>query len=99
MWESDPRTADRAADFQRLVIRVIEKMRIMRSVLQFIPRRKFSNHTIADMDANMVRMSEYMKDSANRTEAKRKLAPTASADECSSPPPAKRFCDRKIKDN
>jgi hypothetical protein len=69
-WETDPRTRDRAADFQRLVIRTMEKMRIMRSVLQYIPRRRFSNHTIDDMDANMARMEAYVKDGENRKDVK-----------------------------
>lgn len=66
-WESDPRTRDRAAEFERLSIRVTDKMRIMRSVLQFIPRRRFSNHTVADMEANMARMAAYIRDGENRT--------------------------------
>lgn len=65
-WEDDPRTMDRAAEFQRLAIRVVDKMRIMRSVLQFIPRRRFSNHTVSDLDANMNRMKNYIRDVKNR---------------------------------
>jgi hypothetical protein len=71
LWESDPRTCDKAAEFERLSIRVTDKMRIMRSVLQFIPRRRFSNHTVADMEANMARMRSYIKDSENRDEVKK----------------------------
>jgi hypothetical protein len=65
-WEDDPRTADRAAEFQRLTIRTVDKMRIMRSVLQFIPRRKFSNHTVADLSPNVRRMRAYVRDGENR---------------------------------
>jgi hypothetical protein len=71
-WETDPRTCDRAAEFERLSIRVTDKMRIMRSVLQFIPRRRFSNHTVADMEANMERMKAYIKDGENRDSAKKR---------------------------
>jgi len=72
-WETDPRTCDRAPEFEKLVIRVVEKMRILRSVLQYIPRRKFSNHTVMDMEANMVRMQNYMKDAENKKNRKRSL--------------------------
>jgi hypothetical protein len=72
LWESDPRTCDKAAEFERLTIRVTEKMRIMRSVLQFIPRRRFSNHTVVDMENDMDRMKAYIRDSENRDEAKTK---------------------------
>lgn len=65
-WEEDPRTMDRAAEFQRLTMRVVDKMRIMRSVLQFIPRRRFSNHTVSDLDANISRMKNYIRDVKNR---------------------------------
>lgn len=65
-WETDPRTCDKAPDFEKLVMQVVGKMRILRSVLQYIPRRKFSNHTVADMDANMERMRNYMKDAENK---------------------------------
>lgn len=73
MWETDPRTMDKAAEFERISTRVIDKMRIMRSVLQFIPRRRFSNHTVADLNANILRMKAYMRDSDNRDEAKEVL--------------------------
>lgn len=72
LWETDPRTCEKAAEFERLSIRVTDKMRIMRSVLQFIPRRRFSNHTVADMENNMSRMRAYMKDGENREEVKKK---------------------------
>lgn len=72
-WENDPRTCDRAPEFSKLVIKVTDKMRILRTILQFIPRRKFSNHTVADLDANMERMRNYMKDSENKR--KRKMSP------------------------
>jgi hypothetical protein len=78
-WEKDPRTIDRAAEFQRLSMRVVDKMRIMRSVLQFIPRRRFSTHTISDLDANIQRMRAYMRDSENRDEAKRRSPATPNA--------------------
>jgi hypothetical protein len=71
-WETDPRTCDMAAEFERLSMRVTDKMRIMRSVLQFIPRRRFSNHTIADMGANMTRMRAYIRDGDNRDEVEKK---------------------------
>lgn len=61
-WESDPRTCSRAAEFEKLAMRVVDKMRILRSVLQYIPRRKFSEHTISDLDNNMARMRDYVKD-------------------------------------
>lgn len=72
-WEADPRTCDCAPEFERLVARVTEKMRIMRSVLQYVPRRKFSNHTVADMLANMERMRSYLKDGENRDVARKRL--------------------------
>lgn len=86
LWESDQRTRDSAAEFERLSIRVTEKMRIMRSVLQFTPRRRFSNYTVADMAANMERMRAYIKDSENRDEVKKKRQLEESGD---SPPTKK----------
>lgn len=68
-WESDPRTCDRAAEFEKLVMRVMAKMRILRTVLQYIPRRRFSNHTVADLDHNMTRMRAYIKDDANKVKS------------------------------
>lgn len=65
-WESDPRSSSRAPDFERLVNRVVSKMRTLRSVLQYVPRRRFSNHTIADMDANMARIRDYLKENVDR---------------------------------
>jgi hypothetical protein len=65
-WESDPRTAERAPEFEMMVIKVDDKMRILRSVLQYIPRRRFSNHTIDDLDRNMKRLRNYIRDESNR---------------------------------
>lgn len=76
-WETDPRTCDRAPEFEKLVMQVVEKMRILRSVLQYIPRRKFSNHTVMDMEANMERMRSYMKDADNK---KKRKKPTPEVD-------------------
>jgi hypothetical protein len=65
-WESDARTAERAPEFEKLVQSVVAKMRILRSLLQFVPRRKFSNHTVEDMDRNMERMRSYIQDGENK---------------------------------
>ena len=66
-WEIDPRTQEHAQEFGLLVIKVYDKMRIMRSVLQFIPRRKFATRTVEDLLANMERMRDYIKDNENKT--------------------------------
>lgn len=99
-WESDPRTCDRAPEFENLVMQVVEKMRILRSVLQYIPRRKFSNHTVQDMAANMERMRSYMKDADNKREReekkkkKRKRSkPTAAAANAAAADPANATAD------
>lgn len=72
LWETDPRTCDFAVEFERLANTVMEKMRVMRSVLQYTPKRRFSSHTIADAPANMARMRAYMKDIENREEVTKK---------------------------
>lgn len=79
-WSKDPRTCDRAPEFERLVIQVVDKMRILRSVLQYIPRRRFSNRTVADLDNNMERMRNYIKDSDNKQSRKRPRDESPSED-------------------
>lgn len=65
-WETDERTARRAVAFQTLSSRVVDKMRVLRTVLQYVPRRKFSNKTVADLNANMERMRAYLRDDRNK---------------------------------
>ena len=59
-WKLDDRTRRRYAEFSDVVTRATDKMRIMRTVLQFIPKRKLCNATVADLDANIERIKNYL---------------------------------------
>ena len=59
-WSTDLRTRDRAKAFFSLVSRTMDKMRVIRTVLQFVPKRRLSNATVEDLDTNMDRMRNYL---------------------------------------
>jgi hypothetical protein len=59
-WKSDPRTKDLMPDFITLMDSVIKRMRIVRSYLQHIPRRRISNKACQDIRNNMERMKKYL---------------------------------------
>ena len=60
-WFSDPRTKDFAVEFERLAAETMVKMKALRSILQYIPRRKFTSDTVSDVRDNMERMRAYLK--------------------------------------
>lgn len=61
IWRSDPRTAPRMLEFEDLVDRASSRMRLVRSYLQHIPRRRLSNRTVKDFDANINRIQSYLR--------------------------------------
>lgn len=64
IWRSDPRTAPRMSEFEALVARVSDRMKLVRSFLQHVPRRKLSNRTVKDLDANIERLRAYLRGEA-----------------------------------
>jgi DNA-directed RNA polymerase subunit K/omega len=60
-WFLDPRTKSLAMEFETCVTDAIAKMRSARSILQYIPRRKFTNATVEDLKNNIERIKQYCK--------------------------------------
>lgn len=60
-WRTDPRTAPHMAEFERLMKATISRMRLVRSYLQYIPKRRLSQAACKDMRANMERMRIYIE--------------------------------------
>jgi hypothetical protein len=60
-WFLDPRTKSMAMEFETCVTDAIAKMRTARSILQYIPRRKFTAATVEDLKNNIERIKQYCK--------------------------------------
>lgn len=60
-WKADPRTAGIMPEFIRVMKSVIRRMRLVRSYLQYIPRRRLSARACADLPTNMDRMKAYLR--------------------------------------
>jgi len=67
-WRSDPRTRENAPEFLQLSEQVFDRMRLARSILQYVRKRKFSEKSVADMEANMIRMRAYLRTSKESPE-------------------------------
>lgn len=66
LWRQDPRTAPKMQEFERLMKLVTSRMRLVRSYLQYIPKRRLSVMACKDLDANMARMTIYLQGFARR---------------------------------
>lgn len=60
-WRSDPRTQHRMKEFLAAMSEVTKRMRLVRSYLQYIPRRRLSARACADMHNNIERMKAYLR--------------------------------------
>lgn len=60
-WKKDPRTAAIMPDFLHVMCQVIERMKMVRSYLQHIPRRRLSTRACQDLPANLERMKAYLR--------------------------------------
>lgn len=61
-WLQDPRAvADgNGPVFYRLAQRASQKLAVLRSILQYMPRRRLSEHTLADLPRNIAAMRAYV---------------------------------------
>ena len=60
-WKRDPRTSTVMPEFLAVMAQVIERMKLVRSYLQHIPRRRLSTRACQDLPANLERMNAYLK--------------------------------------
>lgn len=60
-WNSDPRTRDDMPEFLSVMSKVVNRMRTVRSYLQYVPRRRLSPRACADLPVNLERMRAYMR--------------------------------------
>lgn len=60
-WRIDPRTKDYMPQVEALMEEVIKRMRLVRSYLQYIPRKRLSTRACADLPMNIERMKAYLK--------------------------------------
>ena len=60
-WKADPRTAPLMPEFLRVMDLVVERMKLVRSYLQHIPRRRMSTRACDDIEANLERMKAYLR--------------------------------------
>ena len=60
-WNSDPRTAPYMAEFTSIMNKVTMRMRLVRSYLQYVPRRRLSARACADLSQNIMRMKTYLQ--------------------------------------
>ncbi len=60
-WKRDPRTRDIMPEFIETMNQVTGRMRMVRSMLQHIPRRRLSTRACADLPANLQRLKAYQR--------------------------------------
>jgi hypothetical protein len=60
-WRADPRTAGIMDEFIKVMKAVSRRMRLVRSYLQYIPRRRLSARACADLPMNLERMKAYLR--------------------------------------
>ena len=60
-WCNDPRTSMIMPTFLKVMAQVVERMKLVRSYLQHIPRRRLSTRACQDLPANLDRMKAYLK--------------------------------------
>jgi hypothetical protein len=60
-WRIDPRTKDYMPQVELLMEEVIKRMRLVRSYLQYIPRKRLSTRACADLPMNIERMKAYLR--------------------------------------
>jgi hypothetical protein len=60
LWLNDARIVDKAEYFIEVVQKVKDKMKKERCLLQYIPKRRLTNKTVADIDRNIQVMHIYL---------------------------------------
>lgn len=60
-WRTDPRTAPHMPLFIETMNEVMKRMRLVRSYLQYVPRRRLSARACADLAQNIKRMRAYLR--------------------------------------
>jgi hypothetical protein len=60
-WLSDPRTREVMPEFLNVMKQVWGKMKLVRSYLQYVPRRGMSVRACADINNNLKRMKSYLR--------------------------------------
>lgn len=83
-WKNDPRTATRAPSFLLLVSRVKQVMAKERCILQYIPKRRLTKRTVADLDRNTDAMRQYLSSQGATTTPPQLSAVSSSSSSSSS---------------
>lgn len=60
-WHTDPRTAATMPELVYFMDAVVKRMRMARSYLQYMPRRRMSTKACADLPLNIARMRAYVR--------------------------------------
>lgn len=60
-WKTDPRTRDKMREFLPIMEEVVRRLRMVRSYLQYIPRRRICDKTISELPENLARMKAYLR--------------------------------------
>jgi hypothetical protein len=60
-WKADIRTRDIMPEFLTVMGQVVDRMKLVRSYLQHIPRRRLSTRACQDLPANLRRMKAYLR--------------------------------------
>ena len=61
IWREDPRTSRHMDTLEPLMNEVMKRMRLVRSYLQYIPRRRLSTRACVDLPKNIKRMQVYLR--------------------------------------
>lgn len=61
IWREDPRTGKYMYLLEPLMSEVMKRMRLVRSYLQYIPRRRLSTRACVDLPKNIRRMQVYLR--------------------------------------
>jgi len=61
IWREDPRTSKYMDTLEPLMNEVMKRMRLVRSYLQYIPRRRLSTRACVDLPKNIKRMQVYLR--------------------------------------
>lgn len=71
LWRADPRTEKLMPILEPLMTEVMNRMRMVRSYLQYIPRKRLSARACADLPKNIRRMQIYMRGYTSATKTKK----------------------------
>lgn len=69
-WRADARTREHMPQLELLMEEVVKRMRLVRSYLQYIPRRRLSARACVDLPMNIERMKAYLRGFIKATKTK-----------------------------